>query len=464
MIISKSEALRAADAAFRSYQEQSLDLEEQSIALRRLAQQQAGELAKTGADLAAFLLPRNETEDIQRAAEHLRAPEFGARPKEFEEDRQGYARRLAEIEADERFCARQDILAHDADASAALQAELATLSARALRFESPEFNLLRARTLQRRGAQQPFQRFYRAITLTDAREQALLEKLLPELAFESFGDCLEAYQEIRRELDSKSARVEQREAHRKAVVALVEEHDALARCLEGCPEEATLRALHIELAGRLFGSDLDDLHERLSPEGKLLVARFHAGHQKACLLNRIEVQLREEQRDRERRAEGIARLREPWLRRPLGRLLGNVTSCLIELPSLKAEASKRLLSWARELGPRIHAFDDDEQYSQVMAREEDFSPLELFLAAGESPLKSVSVPAHLRKLCPPPTDQRFEPLAEAQRRRTLRPGEQTLRQDEETAVAIAEAEAEANEAARTLRSEQQRANQAERSL
>ena len=379
------DAVRAADGAIASYQEQIGLLAEEREAVRaQLAAVERDEEANAR-DLAAAWLPDAEEETAARADREAGGAGLAETLRRIRAEQDERVARIRAIEQDPRYADRE-LLAHATTGTLVMARAEAE---EALSLVEPEFTRLNKdgdlqSAMRRWGKPEPegFVRLLRtallygflADHLRRRRDARLVERYGRDVAssIARFERVRDTHSHWTKELESISGQL-------AAIEALIAEHGELRREVEATRAGA-LGVLRDQLAAYLARvGDFTELRSRAGAELRTLLTTGIVLREKQRYLTSLVGWLGREIASREATANKIRAVRGKWRVNP-GKPLrtGDKTKWLITLPENKRHATKRQITQARTMRSGIYDFDDYLLYDRILDSAEDVLAYDVF--------------------------------------------------------------------------------------
>lgn len=362
----KAQAIKDGQAAMDTYNQQATafgqEAQELALALERIA----GEVQEAHLHLAERLLPRPDRNQIEHICAELDDTRLQGMLLRAERRLAGYHARLVEIDRDPSF---QDRLAltdphtgtYTLEYNRAKQ-EHDDQSERMAIFDFKAFQWLYHNGFHLQRQPSGFQKFMRVITLTPLREKSALAKVKEQFGDEDFVELAKRYSQLLEVFHQ----IEQRFDHWRdilhALQNLVEEHHQLERSIED-HDRNTLAELHGAIGEILSEANLLQIHNRIRPAARPMVARIEALRRKIAYFQQMQRWVEKESEERKQRVAKIGRVIGIWKRKPYGTLKPSKRRWLVELPSQKSTSTGKQLNWVRAMRVNMTQFSDFVGYS-----------------------------------------------------------------------------------------------------
>jgi len=377
----KRQGVQMADGAINSYSDQISEFKTELQQIVRNRGSIAAELEQSLENLAIGLLPNCSDETVKAAAADCGALHLEEALSKLVDERDNTASRLTEIETDQRFIDR-DLLTHPTTGDYSIrinehQEYVNGLNQSLLPYDFREFHWLKSRGVHKNRDFGTFDRFWRAITFINAREQKAVEVALRNLDINDIGEGIEEYESIKSNLNEHQAEVDRWTQMRDEVYLLVNEHTERTNFVENFDDVAT-DSLRSELTEHLKFINMKHIHQQVRPEARLMTAKCDALSEKLKYMDNMSSFLRGEILDREKRIQSIDRVRYKWSQKPYAPLYGNKMKWLVTVPDMKRQSTRKRSRWIRTMNHNVYHYDSYDRYDALMISPIHFLPYDAF--------------------------------------------------------------------------------------
>lgn len=378
----KGQAAQVAQEAMELYSSQVRQLSREALTVQQERTTLQERETRLLLEAATALLPDAQPATLLRVEESFGPPGLPGQRESLEAGRAEYARRLAEIRADDTFRNRERLLEPRGG-----QLVLALRKAR----KRHEAAVAVARRLSPCATLLPggrhltaFQRFWRSVTFAEQREQRARDKVTQQLGYSRWDKLEKDYRAAIAEREASSAELDAVEARQQALQSLLEEHE---RCLPWVEnfEARLLAELRDQVARYIREADARRLHRQAPESVRKVFAELHGIQHQIRYLGHLIVHLQREVDDRGEQRSKIEQTRRQWLRKPWEPLSGNKDRWLKTLPQAKAESTQKTLRWNRDMRRNLTEYEDWDSYSVYLEADDDFLPYDAFTWGSDAP-------------------------------------------------------------------------------
>lgn len=365
----KAQAIKDGRAAVLAYEHQAAAFLHEAQELEGAAAQAERELSEALQQLAERLVPRPDRAQVEHVCAELDDTRLQGLFLRAERRLASYHARLAEIDREPTYQNRAT-LAHPENGTYTLELQRAKCAHEEQAQLVAVYDFKAFQWLYHNGfhlQRQPtgFQKFLRTITLTPLREKSALNKVRERLGDEDFTLLAERYGQLEAEFAARTERYEHWRALWQALANLIEEHQRMERSIED-HDRVTTEELHQEIRELLIRANLTQIHNRIRPAARPLVAKAEALQRKCAYLAQMRQWVAAQAEERKQRVAKIQRVVGIWNRKPYGHLQPSKRRWLVELPRQKGESTTKQVDWVRGLRLNMMQFSDYVGYSILM--------------------------------------------------------------------------------------------------
>ena len=382
----KRHGMQMADGAINSYSDQIAEFKTELQEIARNRGSIAAELEQSLENLAIGLLPDCSTETVRAAAADCGALHLEEALENLTIQRDDASARITEIEADQRFIDRE-MLTHPTTGDYSVrinehQGYVDGLQESLRPYDFREFHWLRSRGVHTDRDFGTFDRFWRAITFSNAREQKAVEVAMNKLQISDIREGVEEYDSISENLSEHQTEVDRWTGLRDEVFSLVDEHTERTNFVTNF-EDAATESLRGELSEHLKYCNMKLIHDQVRPQARMMTSKCDALTEKLKYMDNMSLFLRNEISDREKRIHSIDRVRHKWSRKPYGPLYGDKSKWLVTVPEMKRQSTRKRSRWIRTMNHNIYHYDHYDRYDALMCASIGFLAYDAFAYRAE---------------------------------------------------------------------------------
>ncbi len=365
----KAQAIKDGRAAVAAYENQAAAFEREARELETAAAQIEREFRESLRHLAVRLVPRPNRGQVEHVCAELDDTRLQGLFLRAERRLAGYHARLSEIDRVPDYQDREALVdpvqgSYTLELARAQQAHDEQAQRVAI-YDFKAFQWLYHNGFHLQRQPTGFQKFLRTITLTPLRERNALAKVREQLGDEDFGQLAERYGLLAAELATRNEQFEHWRGLHQTLLDLIQEHVRLERAIED-HDRLTLEEIQTATIDLLARSNLAQIHNRIRPAARPLVAKAEALQRKSAYLAQMQTWTAAAAEERRQRIGKINRVVGIWARKPYGHLQPSKRRWLVELPRQKGESTAKQVDWVRGLRLNIMQFTDYVGYSILM--------------------------------------------------------------------------------------------------
>ena len=377
----KGDAARVAAEAIRKYRAQAREFESEMQSLKVDGEAVDAEINQVRLQLCEALLPGATNPILQRVDNECCSKLLPERQK-FESYRAQWSSRLLEIQNNEDFSQRAQLLESGSGELSAGRAELRRQveAFRALMTscdKNADFRWVLSREPSNRSGG-ALQTFWRGLTFASTRENHARQKVVAALDVADWDSLRRAYDRAKASLVSLLPQLQAADERYETLSALMLE---FADCEDWVHhfEERLCQELRQRLVIHL-GRDKTtaNLHRAIRPELLPLVARHHGLLHKELYLRQMAAHAKGQMTDRNRRADQLDRTRRLWERKPCEVMWKSKQKWLVTVPALKEASTAKHLRWIRAAHRNVLSYQDWDRYGLYLKQMPSFLPYDAF--------------------------------------------------------------------------------------
>lgn len=380
----KRQAIREADQAVSEYRGQAASYRAEIESL--VAERGQYELEYQGArlDLVSDLLGKELGEQkLQQLGEQWGVSQFAglyqdllSRKEKMLGERDGLKthhvveNRYELLEADSA-----SYLVNVVDAKAKLQQEELTLQD----YETTEFQWLYTRKCHELKDESGLGKLWKIITLRAGKEKKFRASVSAKFQKSSLRSIVANYKATLERVDELKQVLSDTERVKAEAIKVVSHFDELGAW------EFNFEGIVRDEVQKIFS----DHFKELNPDSILArvpaglrgkAAKIHAVSKKYEYASNLIKYLESEERDRSQRVQSIDRVSKKWRRNPSGRVRGDKSKWLQQIPAMKSEGTRKRLGWSRKMRSSMYHYDDYGSYGSYYHHSSHRSNVTGFLA------------------------------------------------------------------------------------
>ncbi|MGJ8656482.1 MAG: hypothetical protein ACSHX6_08520 [Akkermansiaceae bacterium] len=228
-------------------------------------------------------------------------------------------------------------------------------------YEAVEFQWLYERGCHELRVDSGLKKLWKVITFQAAKEKKYRVRVAGLFQERSLRSVADSYEAILEEVRGLKERLLITEKVRDEAVELVRHFDELNGW------EFNFEGIVREHAEKIFGDYFqtlgpDAILARVPDEFRVLAAKVHAVSKKYDYASNLISYLESEEEDRNQRVQSINRVSQKWRRNPSGRVRGDKSKWLQQIPAMKKEGAQKRLGWSRRMRSSLFYYDDYRGY------------------------------------------------------------------------------------------------------
>lgn len=380
--LTNAAAIKSAEATRREYARQITNLETEL----RLQEEHLREMEEAWIHgvtrLAEALLPGAGPAEVEDVGHMTGALHLGERIAALAKKRYEYRARLNSIEEEKHFQNHAELIDPE-QGRYTEEVRMAEILYKGLRhqrdrYEFEQFLWLFQRRKRRLEDPEPFDTFWRMVTLAEQRERRAMDVVRKRLMGGKLETLCNEYESLVEKSDFLAGELAKARQRYQDVVDLVTEHERLTTWLDRY-DDICRESLQHDLASFLLEADLEALHAGVPEEHQMRVAQCHALAQKRDYYQQIQTYLRGEIARRKEARSKLSELVHAWAREPFALAETDTHEHLEKQPRLWRQETEDLLHHARHLAESIYHFNQIKHYNALLLDRKPFLAVDIFI-------------------------------------------------------------------------------------
>ncbi len=261
------------------------------------------------------------------------------------------------------------------DAKSKLQREELTLRD----YDTSEFQWLYNRKCHELKDESGLGKLWKVITLKAGKEKKYRAQVAEKFKKSSLRSIVANYKATLVRVSESKQELSDAERVKAEAVKLLKHFDELNAW------EFGFEGIVSEEAQKIFSEHFqalspDSILARVPSELRENAAKIHAVSKKSEYASNLIKYLESEEQDRGQRVQSINRVSKKWRRNPSGRVRGDKSKWLQQIPAMKSEGTLKRLGWSRKMRSSMHHYDDYGSYGSYYHHSSHRSTVTGFLA------------------------------------------------------------------------------------